>query len=257
MTQQNWGSQSYPPRPPQYQQQPPQYQLPPEEDYDDYDDEAPRRKPWQYFVAGGCATLILVGCCALTGIVGWALDTKYGFTTPDEATIEAPAAMDGTADFYTPEAISPQPLAQPQPVQPQPAQGAVPQDIAVGQPIVAPATGVELTVFDIQREVQPNNLAPADGMEFVAVSVQLRQAQPNGVTQSFSFEQFLLRDGTGALFMPDPTADNGRRLNAGELSADGQPVEGDLLFHVPLGVSPLSLVWQPAADQQSLTVPLQ
>lgn len=262
MTQQNWGTPSYPPRPPQYQRQPPQYQLPPEDDYDDYDDEPAGRKPWQYFVAGGCVTLILVGCCALTGIVGWVLDAKYGFTTPDEAPIEAPAILDdGSTNLFTPSAVSPQPV-QPQPIQPQPTQAQPEQPATgnnggIGQPIVSPATGVELTVFDIQREVQPNNLAPADGMEFVSVAVQLRQATPAGSPQPYSFEQFLLRDGAGALFMPDPTADNGRRLNAGGLTSDGQPSEGDLLFHVPLGASPLSLVWQPEGSQESFTVPLQ
>ncbi len=255
MTQQYRGR-SYPPRPPQYQPQPPQYQLPPEEDYDDYDDEPSGRKPWQYFVAGGCVTLILVGCCALTGIVGWVLDAKYGFTTPDDATIEAPAIMDDASGFYTPETMSPQPLTQPQP-QTQPTQNVTSGNIGIGQPIVAPTTGVELTVFDIQREVQLNNLAPANGMEFVSVAVQLRQAQPTGTPQTYSFEQFLLRDGIGETFAPDPTADNGRRLNTGELTSDGQPIEGDLLFHIPLGVSPLSLVWQPADGSQPISVTLQ
>lgn len=255
MTQQNWGPPPYPPRPPQYQQKPPQYQIQASQvddyDYEDYDDEPPRRKPWQYFVAGGCVTLILVGCCALTGIVGWALDTKYGFTTSDEAGIETPAVMNES------DLVSPQPIAQPQPAKPQPTQAMASENIGIGQPFAAPATGTELTVFDIQREVQPNNLAPADGMEFVSVAVQLRQTQPTGTTQSFSFDQFLLGDGTGELFMPDPNADNGRRLNAGELTADGQPIEGDLLFHVPLGISPLTLVWQPAGDTQSFSVSLQ
>lgn len=254
MTQQNWGS-PYPPRPPQYQQKPPQYQIQASQadyEYEDYDDEPPRRKPWQYFVAGGCATLILVGCCALIGIVGWALDTKYGFTTSDGASVETPAVMDDGSSL-----VAPQPITQPQPVAPQPTQATAPESVGIGQPIIAPATGTELTVFDIQREVQPNNLAPADGMEFVSVAVQLRQTQPAGTTQPFSFDQFLLRDATGELFMPDPNADNGRRLNAGELTADGQPVEGDLLFHIPLGTSPLTLAWQPAGDTQSFSVPLQ
>jgi len=113
-----------------------------------------------------------------------------------------------------------------------------------------------MTVLDIQRNVQPNNLAAANGMEFVAVSVQLRSVQPAGGPKKFSVNDFQLQNGQGVLYSPDPQADNGRRLQDMQLP-ENVITEGDLLFHIPLGDAPLFLVWQGTGSQQTYTIALQ
>ncbi len=250
---QNWGTPSYPPRPPQYVR-PPQYQ-PPELEPEEYDDDPPRRPPLFYFFAGGCATLLLVGCCVLTTAVGWVVDTKYGITSPKETPVEQMEAM--------PESSMPQPVAPGEttpaaqaaaPVAAPTAAANAPVDsVGIGQPIAAPS-GMELTVFDLQRGVTPVNLAAADGMEFVAVSVGLKNTAT--ADMPFAIEEFILRNGEGLEYVPDPQADNGRRLNNGQIAA-GQSTEGDLLFHVIKGDAPLVLVWTPAGSEKSFTVMLQ
>lgn len=250
---QNWGTPNYPPRPPQYVR-PPQYQ-PPEQIEPEYEDDPPRRSPWFYFFAGGCATLLLVGCCVLTLAVGWVVDTKYGITSPKETPMEQIVPL--------PESSMPQPVvsgtatvsapnATPNVAPTAPANAPL-DSVGIGQPIAAPS-GVELTVFDLQRAVEPVNLAAADGMEFVAVSVGLKNTSAADV--SFAIEEFVLRNGEGLEYLPDPQADNGRRLSNGKLAA-GQSTEGDLLFHVIKGDTPLALVWTPAGSNKSFTVLLQ
>ncbi len=247
---QNWGTPNYPPRPPQYIR-PPQYQ-PPEEIEPDYDDDPPRgRSPLFYFFAGGCLVLLLVGCCVLTTAVGWVIDTKYGITSPKETPMEEMAPL--------PESSMPQPVApgETTPIVPgvaptAPANAPV-DSVGMGQPIVAPS-GVELTVFDLQRKVSLNNLAAAEGMEFVAVSVGLKNTATGNLP--FTIEEFTLRNGEGLEYQPDPQADNGRRLNNGQLAA-GQSIEGDLLFHVIDGDAPLALIWTPVGSEKSLVVLLQ
>ena len=247
---QNWGTPNYPPRPPQYVR-PPQYQ-PPEQIEPEYDEDPPRgRKPLFYFLAGGCATLLLVGCCVLTLAVGWVVDERYGITSPKETPAGQLTPL--------PESSLPQPSASGKATvaAPNAAPTALPNApvdaVTIGQPIVAPS-GVELTVFDLQRAVQPNNLAAAEGMEFVAVSVGLKNTAAG--TAPFTIEEFVLRNKDGLEYLPDPQADNGRRLSNGQI-APGQSVEGDLLFHVIKDDAPLALVWTPAGSTQSLTVLLQ
>jgi hypothetical protein len=93
-------------------------------------------------------------------------------------------------------------------------------------------------------------------MEFVAVSVQLRNPSPSAGEQGYSVTAFQLQDADGNLYPPDLTADNGRRLNDGSLATDA-PIEGDLLFHIPLGRAPLFLVWTPSSGTTFYTVALQ
>ncbi|RME43973.1 MAG: DUF4352 domain-containing protein [Caldilineae bacterium] len=128
--------------------------------------------------------------------------------------------------------------------------------MVIGQPVVSAETGIELTVLDIQRNVQPNNLAAAQGMEFVAVSVQLRSVQPTGAPKQFSINDFQLQNGQGVRYTPDPQADNGRRLQDAQLP-ENITIEGDLLFHIPLGDAPLFLLWQATGSTQAYTIALQ
>lgn len=246
---QNWGTPNYPPRPPQYVR-PPQYQ-PPEQLEPEYDEDPPRgRSPLFYFFAGGCLVLLLVGCCVLTAAVGWVVDERYGITSPKETPAGQLAPL--------PESSLPQPsvsggtAAVPN-IAPTAMPNAPVDSVGIGQPIVA-SSGVELTVFDLQRAVQPNNLAAADGMEFVAVSVGLKNTAAG--TVPVAIEEFVLKNGEGLEYQPDPQADNGRRLSNGQIAA-GQSIEGDLLFHIIKNDTPLVLVWTPAGSEKSFTVLLQ
>lgn len=253
---QNWGPPTYPPRPPQYQ--PPQYQQLPDPEPEYYDDESPPRSPLFYGLMGGCATLILVGCCVILLAVAWVVDARYGITSPKNAVATESTTFAETIPVQStnPAGAPPAPVnEQPQPVQPTvaPAGDGFP---VLGDPVVANDIGVELVVLDIQRGVQPVNLAPADGMEFVAVSVQLRSVQPTETPQTYAPADFQLQNGQGVLYQADPQAENGRRLQSGQLPADGS-IEGDLLFHIPKGESPLFLVWHPAGSSQTFTVALQ
>ncbi|MFQ5578870.1 MAG: DUF4352 domain-containing protein, partial [Anaerolineae bacterium] len=99
-------------------------------------------------------------------------------------------------------------------------------------------------------------LAAAPGMEFVSVSVQLRSTQAGGAAKEYHVTDFQLQNAQEVLFQPDPQADNGRRLQDGELP-DGGIVEGDILFHVPLGEAPLFLVWHAPGSAELYTVILQ
>ena len=115
---------------------------------------------------------------------------------------------------------------------------------------------VELLVLDIQRNVQPINMTAADGMEFVAVSVQLRDIAPADFSKVYETENFQLQNLQSILYPPDLQADNGRILRSGELPPGGS-VEGDILFHVPQGETPLFLIWQMTGSTQIFTVALQ
>lgn len=258
---QNWGPPTYPPRPPQYQ--PPQYQQLPDPEPDEYYDEGPRqRSPLFYGLVGGCATLLLVGCCAALLAVGWVLDTRYGWTTPNDVTTTSVPAMSETAQ--APQPVSPGGVQPVQPVapggeQPQQSPTTPAQSTAfprIGEAVVAPEIGIELTALDVRRSVQPMNLAPADGMEFVSVSIQLRSVAPSTTPQIYEIGNFKMRNNQQVIYDADPQADNGRRLSGGQLS-DGTLVEGDLLFHVIAADAPLYLLWQPVAGGQTYTIELQ
>ncbi len=254
---QNWGSPNYPPRPPQYLR-PPQYQQP--EDDPNYDDDPPRRSPWVYFLGGGCSMLLLVMCCALIVAAGWVIDARYGITAPKETPIEqlAPAPDSSLPQPVAPAKTAVAPAgtvvaATPKAMATAPANAPV-DSVGMGQPIAA-SSGMQLTVFDLQRGVQPVNLAAADGMEFVAVSVGLQNMQVAGGVP-FSLDEFVLQNADKLEYLPDPQADNGRRLNNGSVQ-QGQSVEGDLLFHVIAEDAPLALVWTPGGNGKSYTVLLQ
>jgi hypothetical protein len=251
---QYWGPPNYPPRPPQ------RYQLPPPEyaEYPDQNETLVRRA--FYFLGGGClATLVIGGCVCVLAFL-WVIDARFGITGPPEI-VNTGAVVTPVFEQNT---VPVQPNRAGVPVQPgQPIQSAPAetnpqpnQPAAIGQPVVAVETGMELTVFDIQREIQPINLAPAEGMEFTAISVQLRNTSPLGQDQSYSVANFQIQDIDGNLYPPDVTADNGRRLNDGVLSSEAA-IEGDLLFHIPLGKAPLVLVWTPTASTNIYSVALQ
>ncbi len=260
---QNWGPSNYPPRPPQYQPpaQPPVLYQPPE----DYPEE-PRGdstgKRTLFFVAGGCATAMLFACCVLILVVAWAVDERYGITTPKDetpiaASVEQPFEQPVPVEPVAPLKIDPDaPAGLPDQPQSTPEAAPAANTPRIGEPVVAEDMGMELLVLDIQYDVQPGNLAAAQGMEFVAVSVQLRSAGPTQSSKLYEVPNFQLENAQGVSYVPDMQADNGRRLAGGELPADA-PVEGDVLFHIPQGQGPLFLVWLPSGSEQSYTIALQ
>lgn len=249
---QSWGS---PPNRPPSRPSQPEYQLIiPEDEY--YPPESPVKRAW-YFIAGGCSTLalvgtgaLLVGACVCAIALLWVVDSQLD-------RFDAIQGADGDVSGVATEqaSINGQGTATALPPIPTPTVPGPAGPVAIGQPIVANDIGLELTVFDIQRSVQPNNFQAADGLEFVSVSVQLRNI--NG-TASLPYQvvNFRLRDSEDVYFSPDLQADNGRRLNDGEVLQQNI-IEGDLLFHIPLGEAPLTLVWQAAGSQELHTVELQ
>lgn len=275
---QNWGPPNYPPRPPQNQPQPPRYPqqsqyplLDPEADY--YYEQPqgdPPTKRIGFFLAGSCFMLLLVACCVAMLAVAWVVDARLGLTTPDEATIEMPAQqMQPLSEATVPVQPQLQPMqplsdapvpVQPQlppeqPVQPEPAAPAS-EFVTIGQPVIATDVGIALTVFDIQRNVIAVNMEPASGMEFVSVAVQLEGIQPTEFAKVFELANFQLLNGQSVYYLPDAQADNGRRLpNGGELI--DALVEGDVLFHIPAGDTPLFLVWQATGSAEIYTIALQ
>lgn len=262
---QHWGPPpNYPPpRPPQ-----PRYLLPapaPQINYPPPADSPAQRI--SYFVAGSCVSFIFfMLCCICTPAFLWVVDEALGITNRVfEADNVTPNGSPAPAQAQSPEVFQPTPLpenssaAQAQAEQPQAVSSPTPTlpslPFAIGQPVLTSDTGVELTVWDIQRTVQPVNLAPADGLEFVAISVQLRNARPDGAKR-YEITDFVLQDAQGNIFLPDPQADNGRRLQGGEIPVDGL-TEGDLLFYIPLGYAPLTLVWQGTGSEEVYAILLQ
>lgn len=261
---QSWGPPpGYPPpRPPR-----PQYQLTvPEPNYDDYYVEGdPPLKRALYFLAGSCATSLLVGMCICALALFWVVDDRLGITTSDQTgvestnlnpplpPVESQPVFQPTAPLVQPQTIPTEQPAQPQEQAPPPPEENVP--MAIGDVVQTDDTGIELIVFDIQRNVQPVNLQTPDGTEFVAVSIQLENVEVDN-TIAFSINDFQLEDGEKTTFTPNADADNGRRLTDGELPP-GDSVEGDLLFHVPLGHTPLTLAWQVSGSDATYFVILQ
>lgn len=257
---QNWGPSNYPPRPPQYQPpaQPPALYQPPE-DYPEEPSGDSTGKRLGIFAAGGCLTVALFACCILALAVFWVADERFGITTPKD---ETPVAASAEQPFEQLNPVAPievdpdAPAGLPDQLQSTPEAAPAAPMPAIGNPVVAQDMGVELMVLDIQHNVQPNNLAAAQGMEFVAVSVQLRGIGAAMLPKLYEVPNFQLENAQGVFYVPDMQADNGRRLSGGELSED-TPVEGDLLFHIPQGEGSLMLVWQPTGSQQSYTISLQ
>ena len=74
---------------------------------------------------------------------------------------------------------------------------------------------MELTVFDIQRNVQPDNYEANTGMEFAAVSVQLHNIGSD-TPRPYEISDFQLQDTEGNPFgpfwPPNDQADNERQL---------------------------------------------
>ncbi len=268
---QYWGPPDYPPP------QRPLYQLPEpmEQDIEYYEPELvgdPPGKRALFFLAGGCTTLILVGCCVVTLTFGWIIDERLGITAPGDQQTYVPVQTGGgniTSAPIAPAVTTPTPstqVAQPiqveqstqetQPTPPVPVVATPPESYVIGQLILEPRLSTELTVLDIQRNVQPNNLAPADGMEFVSVSVLLRSTQPTDFANVIEIVNFQLKNAQDVFYLPDGQADNGRRLLDGELPDEGA-LEGDLLFHIPMGEVPLFLVWQATGSDIPHTILLQ
>ena len=251
---QSWGPPpGYPPpRPPQ-----PQYQLmAPEPDYYPVGDPPIRRA--FYFLGGSCFTLILVSMCVCVLAVFWIIDERTGITGDQTVAENVPPTPAETIPVVeNPAQVQPvaPPAQQPLAPTPSPAAPAANEPVPIGQPVLAQDVNAELTVFDIQRNVQPVNLQVPDGTEFIAVSIQLRNLQADAA-QSFTIANFTVVDGESTVFTPNPDADNGRRLQDGQMPPGGAQ-EGDLLFHVPLGHTPLNLVWQAQGSAQVFQVKLQ
>lgn len=261
---QSWGPPpNYPPpRPPQ-----PQYQLAvPESDYYYPVGDSPLRRAL-YFLGGSCFSVVLVSCCVCVLAALWIADDRLGITTagpeannPNIAPITTFPPPDTPVFVQPTPPLQQQPDLQPPQTEPQPpALTPTPSlpnpPVAIGQPAVADDVGVELTVFDIQRNVQPINLQTPDGTEFVAVSIQLKNIRGDA-SKGYTIESFHLQDAEDNAFTPNADADNGRRLENGEI-APGAAIEGDLLFHIPLGRTPLTLVWQMADSAEVFFVQLQ
>jgi len=217
-----------------------------------------------YFFAGSCTILILVGCCLCVAATLWVLDNRFdmlidALESNNPGGQSAPAFPGGgNAPVFVPTPpLVPTPT--PSPIVQQPLSTATPAGpklpVPIGQPVLANDVGLELTVFDIQHNVQPVNLKAANGLEFAAVSVQLRNTQ-SGTARSYQVLNFELQDVEGNPFPPDLEADNGRRLENGEVPPN-TAIEGDLLFHIPLGLAPLTLVWQSTDSAEIYTVALQ
>lgn len=204
---------------------------------------------------GGCATLLVLGLCffMLGGV--WFFSSGRSFSVGSSNPAFPPNNPAGPVVQSTP-------YIPPTPTVFDPNQQVVASPtldpnipIAMGQPILAADIGMELTVWDIQRNVQPNNYQAAEGLEFVSVSVQLQNETVTGPL-AYALDNFYLRDAEATAFPPDQLADNGRRLDAGQVEP-GSFIEGDLLFHIPFGHSPLTLVWQVPGTQQTYQVNLQ
>lgn len=255
---QYWGPPSYPPP------RPPQYQLPPETQIEPYQYYEPPRNTGRlnlvYFFAGSCFTLVLVGLCLLTLIVAWVLDSSLGITAgwlAEPTPVVTPAMPQQVPQpqgaVPVPVTVTPTPMVFPTTT---PQISSAP--FSIGMPIVASDVGLELTVLDIQRNVQPTNMqVPAD-QEFVAVSVKLRALNPDANPPAYGPNDFRLQNLDSFLYNPNLDADNGRLLiNGPPLSSSTPEIEGDVLFMVPQGENPLFLVWMAANSSQVYTVALQ
>jgi len=256
----SWGPPpNYPP--PRPSQSRPQYPLAlPEDDYYPVGD--PPAKRALFFIAGCCSTLIVVSFCICALAFLWVVDAQLGLTTDDQATNNpnGSSAIVVTPVENTPPAQpTPLPPSNQQPGQvepvPTPTEAAPNLPFKIGDVVLAQDIGLELIVLDIQRQVQPNNFKAGDGLEFVAVSVELSNLQPDQ-PKPFQVADFQLQDAEGTVFQPDPQADNGRRLQDGAVPADDF-IEGDIIFYIPLGHAPLILVWQATGSQESYLVELQ
>lgn len=256
---QYWGPPNYPPPQQQPPYQPPQYPLQPIEPEYYVEETGDSWLRWViFFVAGSCSTMALVGCCLVLFIVAWVVDTRLGITTtgtptPEIVQVQNTPATDisQTPPISGDVSLTPLPIPTFTPTPPL-AQSEVSD---FGDPILAADVGTELIVWNIERNALPNNLAPAEGMEFVAVSVELRPAEATNFAKTYTVTNFLLQNANGVVYQADMVADNGRPLYGGELS--DHPVEGDVLFHIPLGDTPLFLVWQATGSNQSHLVKLE
>ena len=257
MTQQ-WGP---PPDYPAPRPSRPPYQLMLTEP-DHYSPGDPPLKRGLFFVGGSCFALAIVNFCVCVLALLWIVDNQWDVTIARSDEVNAGAnpypafPPPQNPPFVQPTApLAPQPeLAPAQSQAPTPTPG--PRlPVPIGQPVLANDIGVELTVWDIQRNVQPINVQVPDGTEFVAVSVQLNNIDA-AAPQSYVIDSFYLQDDEDTVFTPNAEADNGRRLRNGEIPP-GKSVEGDLLFHVPLGHTPLTLVWQAAGSAETFLVKLQ
>lgn len=260
---QYWGPPSYPPP------RPPQYQPPPlEPNYYYEPDQGSTAQSLLYFLAGSCSTFVLTACCVTALAGAWVTDTYFGISGKVLTNVtETPTAVIETLE--TDNNLSPDPN-----------NGEVnenstltPNIFPIGKPVIANDVAIELTTFDIQRQVQINNadnVSLQENMEFVAVSIQLRSLPPTESVKAFTIRNFQLQKAqNGNLYRPDPQADNGRLLRDGELLPPQNPdnangpcatqncVEGDIIFQVPLGENPLFLLWQAPDSTQIHTVALQ
>ncbi len=259
---QYWGPPSYPPP------RPPQYQPPPlEPDYYYEPDKGSTTQSLLYFLAGSCSTFVLSACCVTALAGAW---VTYTFGISGRNLTDVTETL--TAVVEAPEAVNN--------LNPDPNNGEInesstptPNIFPIGEPVIANDVAIELTTLDIQRQVQINNadnVSIQEGMEFVAVSVQLRSLPPADSVRAFAIQNFQLQNAQNEnLYLPHPQADNGRLLRDGELLPPQNPdnasgpcatqncVEGDIIFQVPLGENPLLLLWQAPDSTQIHTVALQ
>ena len=128
--------------------------------------------------------------------------------------------------------------------------------VPVGAPILANDVNMELTVLDVQHNIKSNKFPPTEGLEFMAISVQIENVGLISA-RGYSKQDFYLIDEDETIFLyPNSLMDNERRLEDAQVEP-GNLVEGDLIFYVPMDYVPVTLVWKPTDSVKILFVTLQ
>lgn len=224
------------------------------------------------FVTGSCLTLLLCMCAFGCFVVFWTVAwfggdvvlTQVRGEPVEPGAVSAATPSGAFADQGSPFANTP-PVAAPDPnvippATPQPqapgGPGASPETAArIDQPL-ASSNGLEITVLDVRRDLSLAEPPLEPGKGFLSVSLKLRSLRGPGETNAYDPLNFLLVDSQGNSFAPDPVADNGRRLVAGEMTG-GSIIDGDLIFQAPETETSFFLLWDTGAAEDVLWYNLQ
>ena len=211
--------QYYPPQNPYY---PPQQS--PEGEYDDYEyeddyydddelagDSLPQRL--LIFISGGCLVFICMGCCVMTLTGLWLLD-------PGSSLVSTPApGSDLGLTFEEP---------------------AYPDESVVNDEMI------QLTLLEVNREVNLPNIAPVEGRELVVITIELVNLGEEEV--SFNEGDFILINGfEQAYSISTAAASVDGALGRGKLAPE-QGIEGRLVFDLLQGEVNLILGWEGGRD---------
>ncbi|MFQ5611362.1 MAG: DUF4352 domain-containing protein [Anaerolineae bacterium] len=269
---QRWSPPGYPEEP--YYEEPAYYA---EETYDNWEGGSPLQR-FAPFATGSCLTLVICLCAFGCFVVFWtgawfggdavlqalgddqaAPEAGGSPAQPGPSFAEAPPFNDdeprqAVEPTFPPAPVPPAPTSPPvPPTSPpvEPAAAGTSQETAarIDQPLASNA-GLEITVLDVRRDLTVE-IAPEPGKEFVFVSLKLRSLRPPNEFSPYDPLDFLLFGGQGGFYPPDPQADNGRRLVAGELPGEGV-IDGDLIFQVAQGEGGLFLVWNAGPEGSPL-----